>query len=81
MSWGILPHKLYETQISYIPSRVSCTSHLLLRKTEQPAAGEEDFDLHSTWTDDSTNNFWDKQYQTGSSQSDTAWNGDTAIII
>ena len=23
--------------------------------------GEEDFDPHPTWTDDSTNNFWGKQ--------------------
>ena len=45
---------------------------------QQP--GEEDFDLHPTWTDDSTNNFWDK-HQSGSSRSDTAWNCETAIII
>lgn len=39
---------------------------------------DEAFDQHPTWTDDSTNNFWDKQ-QNGGFQIDTAWDGDTTI--
>lgn len=39
---------------------------------------DEAFDQHPTWTDDSSNNFWDKQ-QNGGFQIDTAWDGDTTI--
>ena len=39
---------------------------------------DEAFDQHPTWTDDSSNNFWDKQ-QNGGLQIDTAWDGDTTI--
>ena len=39
---------------------------------------EEKFDQHPTWTDDSSNNFWDKE-QCGGFQIDTAWDGDTTI--
>ena len=38
----------------------------------------ENFEPHPTWTDDSTNNFWDKQ-QAGGFQIDTVWDGDTII--
>ena len=40
--------------------------------------GEEGFEPHPTWTDDSTNNFWDKQPSSGFTI-DTAWDGDTTI--
>lgn len=43
---------------------------------DQPT--EETFDQHGTWTDDSTNNFWDKQPSIGFTI-DTAWDGDTTI--
>ena len=39
---------------------------------------DEAFEQHPTWTDDSTNNFWDKQ-QNGGFTIDTAWDGDTTI--
>ena len=39
---------------------------------------DEAFDQHPTWTDDSTNNFWDKQSSSGFTI-DTAWDGDTTI--
>ena len=39
---------------------------------------DEAFDQHPTWTDDSTNNFWDKQPSSGFTI-DTAWDGDTTI--
>jgi hypothetical protein len=39
---------------------------------------EEKFDQHPTWTDDSSNNFWDKQPSSGFTI-DTAWDGDTTI--
>ena len=39
---------------------------------------DEAFDLHPSWTGDSTNNFWDKQ-PSGGFQIDTAWDGDTTI--
>ena len=39
---------------------------------------DEAFDQHPTWTDDSTNNFWDKQLSSGFTI-DTAWDGDTTI--
>lgn len=42
--------------------------------------GEEPFEPHPTWTDDSTNNFWDKQQLNGL-QVDTLWDGDTTIIF
>ena len=38
----------------------------------------EPYDQHPTWTDDSTNNFWDKQPSNGFTI-DTAWDGDTTI--
>lgn len=39
---------------------------------------DEAFDQHPTWTDDSSNNFWDKQPSSGFTI-DTAWDGDTTI--
>jgi hypothetical protein len=39
---------------------------------------DEAFDQHPTWTDDSTNNFWDKKPSVGFTI-DTAWDGDTTI--
>ncbi len=39
---------------------------------------EEKFEQHPTWTDDSSNNFWDKQPSSGFTI-DTAWDGDTTI--
>ena len=41
---------------------------------------EEKFDRHPHWTDDSTNNFWDKQ-PSGGLQIDTVWDGDTTIYF
>lgn len=41
---------------------------------------DEAFDQHPTWTDDSTNNFWDKQPSSGFTI-DTAWDGDTTIYF
>lgn len=40
---------------------------------------DEAFDQHPTWTDDSTNNFWDKQSSSGFTI-DTAWGGDTIFV-
>lgn len=51
---------------------VSCS------KPDNQQSGEENFDQHPTWTDDSTNNFWDKQHGDGL-QLDTVWDGDTTI--
>lgn len=51
---------------------VSCS------KADVQRSGEEAFDQHPTWTDDSTNNFWDKQPSRGFTI-DTAWDGDTTI--
>ena len=39
---------------------------------------DEAFDQHPTWTDDSSNNFWDKQPSSGFTI-DAAWDGDTTI--
>ena len=39
---------------------------------------EEPYVQHPTWTDDSSNNFWDKQPSIGFTI-DTAWDGDTTI--
>ena len=47
-------------------------------KSDNQPTGEEGFDQHPTWTDDSTNNFWDKQPSSGFTI-DTAWDGDTTI--
>lgn len=47
-------------------------------KSSDQQEGEEGFDQHPTWTDDSTNNFWDKQPSRGFTI-DTAWDGDTTI--
>ena len=46
-------------------------------KSSEPS-GVEPYDQHPTWTDDSTNNFWDKQPSSGFTI-DTAWDNDTTI--
>ena len=43
--------------LTIAPLFASCAK----QEEQRSGDGEEDFDPHPTWTDDSTNNFWGKQ--------------------
>lgn len=47
-------------------------------KASEPS-GDETFDRHPTWTNDNSNNFWEKLPNDGF-QIDTAWDGDTIFV-
>ncbi|MGX8713946.1 MAG: hypothetical protein ACSW8I_09785 [bacterium] len=42
-----------------LPLAVVALFFVFCDKSSEPS-GDEPFDQHPTWTDDSTNNFWDK---------------------
>jgi len=48
-------------------------------KPEEQRSGDEGFEPHPTWTDDSTNNFWEKGLDDGIAF-DPGWEKDTSLF-
>ncbi len=62
--------------------QLAILSLLFLSCTKQPEGEQKSdtFERHPTWTDNDSNDFWDKHPGDGF-RLDTVWNGDTTIYF